>query len=647
MRGAATAVHPTPLLADAGRWQALDAQGYVVVPLLDGSAVRRLQQLYRDCAPPGGATDLWESSRHHPYALNRRINTALRAEVAAAGTELFARGTTVYGGSFMVKGRRDSTMLALHQDWSVVDERAHTSLFVWCALDSIDARNGGLFVLPGSHRFFEGLRSGTYPSDRFHLTVAEHRYVVDLALAPGQAVLYFDRLFHGSYANQGAADRVVATARLTGPHAPLRYYQRVNAREVDVYDVDERFYLTHIDALARGALPARMPGRPRRHAYRHEPVTEARLRERLRGGEAAVQAAPATPTAADSLFRDPEQARSFARDGFVVVDLLAAREVAALQRFHATLAHGPPPPGGFQVTLDHGDPAFVRHVGEGLLAAVRGRLGELFQHHRTFTASFVTKVPDAVGIVPPHQDWTFVDETRYWSATVWCPLLETAAENGALGLIRGSHGLYDHVRPSPSPQYRPPFADQLASLFPYLQLQLLRPGQAVVFDNRTLHGSPPNTTGESRLAFGIGITHRDAQLRHYHLMPGRGGSRIEGFAIEPAFFHRYNNARLTAMHERGERIVGAYSLGVFALEHRSPATSALVRRLEQLGNVFDAELAERVAPALAALHAPTGTAGGASSGRADVPARPFWQVYTPLNIYREIRHRLAGGDRGA
>jgi len=271
-----------------------------------------------------------------------------------------------------------------------------------------------------------------------------------------------------------------------------------------------------------------------------------------------------------------------------------------------------------------------------------------FEGHRIFTASFVTKAKDPMGAVPPHQDWTFVDESRFWSATIWCPLVDVDVDNGALGLVKGSQRLYDHVRPSPSPQYSPPFKEQLLQIFPYLNVLALAAGQAVVFDNRTLHGSPPNTAKETRAAFGIGITQEEARLRHYYLLPGRERALVEGYEVEPEFFFRYNHARLSALHDEGGKPGDLNSIGIFALQHRHYETAELVDAIRTAGNREDTALTRRlVALGGQAVDAPA-REGSRAGGREEAAKRggerlPPWKVYTPANVFREVRHRLTRG----
>ena len=627
-----------PLLRDPALEAQFERDGYLVVDLLTTEHVQRLLALYHQRVSPQAVSGLYESSRHNSYDINRSINETIREVVTEAGRDIFLPAK-VYGGSFMVKSHVDSEVLPLHQDWSVVEEDKYRTFFVWCPLLDVSVRNGCLFVLPGSHCYFRSLRSGTYPSDRFVLPVDLHRHTRDIRLRAGQAILYSDELFHGSYANCGSADRVVVTARVMEHDADLVYFHKANDNEVDVCRADEQFYLTHIDTLAKGGLPSDVRKLYRR-SYSHVPVTDATLQAKIRGHAPVSERRPDMKR----LFKDGDLQAAFEQNGYAVIDFIGQEQVEELMAFYNGLQHAATPPGGFQVSLDNDSPDFVRRVSERLVTTVRDSVDRHFEHHRIFTASFVTKSKDPIGVVPPHQDWTFVDEGEFWSATIWCPLVDVTMANGALGVIAGSHRLYDHVRPSPSPQYAPPFAEQLAAIFPYVKVLPLHAGQALVFDNRTIHASPPNQTGRTRVAFGIGITHESAPIRHYYLLPGQPSPRMEGYEVEPGFFHHYNNARLAALHQNGEKPRELTSIGVFAVTAKQYETTDLVRAIEAAGNRPDPVLLQTAAALFGQRPGAEGMdgAGGDATGPRPAPALPLWKIYTPTNIVREIRYRLTG-----
>ncbi len=254
-----------------------------------------------------------------------------------------------------------------------------------------------------------------------------------------------------------------------------------------------------------------------------------------------------------ALFQNPDHQAFFESHGWIKLPMLDAGEVAELLAFYHSLPKEAAPEYGFHVSLDKQDLDLKRRVAARLEAALTHKADAIFKDYKIFTASYVIKEHNPKGIVPPHQDWTFVDEAEDVSLTVWTALVPTDMDNGCMGVINGSNRFYDYVRASPSPYARTPISDHAFTLFPYMQLVPMQPGEALIFDNRTIHASPPNTSGSPRIAFGIGITHKDAGLVHHFMLPGKAPAQLERYAVEPDFFMQYNNTRLSGYYQQGIR----------------------------------------------------------------------------------------------
>jgi hypothetical protein len=164
----------------------------------------------------------------------------------------------------------------------------------------------------------------------------------------------------------------------------------------------------------------------------------------------------------------------------------------------------------------------------------------------------------------------------------------------------------------------------------------------VVLNNRTIHASPPNTSNQVRVAFGIGITDEDAGIRHYYMLPGQQKPTMEAYEVGPEFFYNYNNARLASMHQAGAKPQNLNSLGVFSVTARQYETGQLREALRAAGNQENMALVRKMAGLFE--NTPEGTQKGkddeSPAARAEAKL-PFWKVYTPLNIFREIRYRLS------
>ncbi len=263
------------IFEDAALKARFDTDGFVTLPLLTPAQVSRLRAIYDATVAADPKKDLYESSRHNTLEKNARINLAIREVLSEAVTGMFG-DNELFGGTYMVKVPEQSTVLALHQDWSVVDEDRHQSAFIWIPLVDTSPANGGLFVLPGSHRWFGNYRSGSMPSLRIVPQGPLKQGIRDMILPAGQAIIYSDRLFHGSYANTTPDPRIIVTGRVNERGAQLVYYHRMDDGTVALVKASPEFYLKEIDALAKGRLPGGYEI-VRTFPYTYRPVTEADL----------------------------------------------------------------------------------------------------------------------------------------------------------------------------------------------------------------------------------------------------------------------------------------------------------------------------------------------------------------------------------
>lgn len=237
-------------------------------------------------------------------------------------------------------------------------------------------------------------------------------------------------------------------------------------------------------------------------------------------------------------FHDPALQRDFERDGFVVVDLLDDPAVADLQRRYDALDHATqdvyPWVEGFETTLYDPRHSYREQILTDVEAVMSAALHTLLVDHRIMFANYVVKVPHAAE-VPLHADWTFLDEDRFSSATVWCPLVDTSVElrNGPLGLVVGSQRCIDFLRIANVASY-----DRCEEAVEGLPRAVpgLRRGQAVVMDNRVVHFSLPNETAQLRVAAGCVVGPVEADLHHYW-MDGEG--RLQRFELDRAFYLDY------------------------------------------------------------------------------------------------------------
>lgn len=348
-----------------------------------------------------------------------------------------------------------------------------------------------------------------------------------------------------------------------------------------------------------------------------------------------------------SIFTSEELQNKFNEAGFVKISFLNQDQIhellALYEKSHASEEKGR----GFFISLDNEDSGKVNGISNSIKKVMKSSAELVFENSKIFTASFVIKEPGLKYIVPPHQDWTFVDENEYNSMTVWVPLIDVNEDNGALSVIPGSHKLFHHHRSSPSPQSKSPLADHIFTLFPFVKVIDMKAGEALVFDNRLIHASPPNTSGSNRIAVGIGITQNSADLIHYYHVPAT--NRIKKYAVDESFYNFYNNKRLSDYFDSGVCPEGLKELD--EIERIVPELSKdqMVAKVNELDNV---EYNKKLMNKLAALFNYNTEKEEEKKDQVNIEEdeieevwrdeRTFFEKYTPANIIREVIWRAKG-----
>ena len=290
------------------------------------------------------------------------------------------------------------------------------------------------------------------------------------------------------------------------------------------------------------------------------------------------------------LFSNPEHQTFFDRNGYLVVDMLNQDEVKELLDYYHHLNNDHIGEYGFHVSMDNKSNEFVTGVINKLESVILPRAKQYFVPCKMFTASYVVKEPKMNSFVPPHQDWSFTDDRNFNSVTVWTTLVDTDINNGAMAVLSGSNNWFNLPRASPSPGYITPFQAHGMDLFPYMKLLPMKAGQALIFENKTLHASPPNNSTAPRIAAGIGITQAEAPLLHYYVIPGSEPQELQSYAVDREFFFKYNNKRLLEMQKNGQFPEG-YPLGEKVLNNPKVLSKEELETLAiQAGNTKDAQL---------------------------------------------------------
>jgi ectoine hydroxylase-related dioxygenase (phytanoyl-CoA dioxygenase family) len=189
----------------------------------------------------------------------------------------------------MVKHPGDDTEVPPHQDWIVADESERPTMNVWFPLTPVTAESGIMRVLPGSHRWLEGLRgSPTFPTqwEGVYQRVRDE-LMVEVPLRPGQGMVYDIRILHGTPPNRSQDTRVVTSLYATPVGArKIHYYRDPSTGTVTGHEVPVDFCTTfRIGDVPEGPQFTEIVD------YSVTPLSFEELAERYRAERASVGAA--------------------------------------------------------------------------------------------------------------------------------------------------------------------------------------------------------------------------------------------------------------------------------------------------------------------------------------------------------------------
>lgn len=233
-----------------------------------------------------------------------------------------------------------------------------------------------------------------------------------------------------------------------------------------------------------------------------------------------------------TIFNDSAQQAEYDSNGYVVVDFLSPAEVETLQSAYDRL-QADHQGLEFHSTMHHNDLDYRRNVDAAIRAVVKPHVERILKDYRVLFTNYIVKEPGPRSVVGVHQDWNYLDEGQFTSMNIWCPLVDTTAENGQLHALPGSHKLPTPIRYTPyrMPEYTP-FFDAIKAHSLTLPLKA---GQAVVYNSGLLHWSPPNHSDTVRPAIGFVNIPKEAQSLHYYRHPDKE-DQLEVLEVDEEFY---------------------------------------------------------------------------------------------------------------
>lgn len=182
--------------------------------------------------------------------------------------------------------------------------------------------------------------------------------------------------------------------------------------------------------------------------------------------------------------------------------------------------------------------AYRQRIHNAIQAILQPTLDQWLTDYRTVLNSFIIKASGPKSEFYLHQDTTGLDETKYSTLSFWIPLEDVDETNGAMCVIPKSHHWFSPYRGISFPS---PYQDIADTVRAYLKPVPVKAGEAVIFDNRILHNSLPNTSGKNRVVVMAGIFPQAAPIMTCFKNPATENAKIELIEHTDDFLLRYPN----------------------------------------------------------------------------------------------------------
>lgn len=211
------------------------------------------------------------------------------------------------------------------------------------------------------------------------------------------------------------------------------------------------------------------------------------------------------------IFKNALHQKQFSENGFCVFDnFLNEQELAQVDALYEKLnlkeLHE------IYSNIKDRDESVNTEIDATLVSIFKPSLDLYFKDYRTGGGAFLVKGTGESSVSSLHQDWNVVDESKYVSMGVWCPLVDVDEKNGCLQVVKGSNNWFNTLRSINMPSICVDFEKVESKL---VSIPAKR-GTAVVFAHNVFHGSMPNYTGEIRPAASVSVMNKEAGIIHYY-----------------------------------------------------------------------------------------------------------------------------------
>lgn len=254
-----------------------------------------------------------------------------------------------------------------------------------------------------------------------------------------------------------------------------------------------------------------------------------------------------------TVVKNEELAEKLHQEGYAVAGNIGLENIQKLTGLYNRLHQFKSPDGGMFYSLYSQDIGYRREVHSEIGNILSKEYDKHLTGYKSVINSYIVKLSGPQSEFSLHQDSSGLNELRYSPLSLWIPLQDTSLYNGTICVVPHTQGFFYPYR---GISFGPPFRDFESLLREYLNPVELSAGDILMFDNRLVHYSPANKSGQARIIVMSGIFPEEAQIEVAYRDESLADAPIEIYKQEEDFLITntafYNDC--TARPYRGEKI---------------------------------------------------------------------------------------------
>ncbi len=236
------------IFKDEAQQALFDKQGFVVAPFLEEHEVAALNALFDSLHPNLQQNAGFVSGSYSPDAAYKQKASEEIVKIFSKHYERLFVNYQPFGAAFLYKMPNPNSQLGIHQDWTIVDEEQYIALNCWVPLTDVDATNGALAMVPGTH--YDKIKSIRCPTLPFFF--ANNDDVMEKAAVPvyvkaGYVVVLDQSIVHYSPPNRSNKIRKAITAGVKSKGVDMTFHYRDHAVEnapIERFRMPENFLIS-------------------------------------------------------------------------------------------------------------------------------------------------------------------------------------------------------------------------------------------------------------------------------------------------------------------------------------------------------------------------------------------------------------------